>query len=96
MAVPFKDQLFQAQWLRTAGHAPAGGAELGECLAAASAVREPDPNSWRDAWMVAADRVAEGAEASLARGHAASAHGALSAGVKLLQERVCISFRARS
>ena len=75
MAVPFKDDLFQAQWLRTAGHAAAGGAELGECLAAASAVREPDPNSWRDAWMVAADRVAESAEASLARGHDVSAHG---------------------
>jgi pimeloyl-ACP methyl ester carboxylesterase len=75
MSFPFKDPLFHAQWLRSAGHAPAGGAELGECLAVAAAIREPDLESWRDAWMAMADRIAREAEASLAGGHEISAHG---------------------
>ncbi len=74
MSFPFKDPLFRARWLRTAGHTSAGGADLGECLAAAEAVREPSPESWRDAWLTMADRLAKEAEASLQGGHAASAH----------------------
>lgn len=74
MAFPFKNRLFNAQWLRTAGHASAGGAELGECLVAAEAAREPNPDSWRDAWMTIADRVVDDAEASFAGGHGPSAH----------------------
>lgn len=76
MPFPFKDALLQAQWLRTAGHAYAGGADLGECLAAAEAIREPNPDSWRDAWLAMADRVSRAAESSLAAGRAVSAHGA--------------------
>ena len=75
MSFPFKDQLFRAQWLRTAGHANAGGADLGECLAVAGAIREPGADSWRDAWLGIADRIARQAEASLAAGHNVSAHG---------------------
>jgi len=74
MSFPFKDRLFNAQWLRTAGHAYAGGADLGECLAAAAEIGEPSPESWRDAWMAMADRVAGEARASLAAGHDVSAH----------------------
>src|SRR5271156_3934759 len=76
MAMPFRDELFRAQWLRTAGHAYAGGADLGECFAAADAIREPDPESWRDAWMRLADRVAAEGQASGKAGHMASAGGA--------------------
>ena len=76
MPFPFRDPLFNAQWLRTAGHAYAGGADLGECLAAAERIREPSAESWRDAWMAMADRVVVGAEASLASGRQVSAHGA--------------------
>ena len=53
MSFPFKDRLFNAQWLRTAGHAYAGGADLGECLAAAAEIgpkreyRLPDPRGLR-------------------------------------------------
>jgi alpha-beta hydrolase superfamily lysophospholipase len=75
MSFPFKDPLFNAQWLRTAGHAYAGGADLGECLAAARGIREPSPDSWRDAWLAMADRVAGAAEVSLAAGRYLSAHG---------------------
>ena len=64
MTTVFKDALFNAQFLRTVGHTGAGGAEIGECYAAASAIREPDVESWYAAWM----RLAESLEAS-ASGH---------------------------
>jgi hypothetical protein len=76
VSLPFKDELFQAQWLRTAGHAHAGGADLGECLAAADAIREADLESWRDVWMDQADRLAAEGESCLKAGRLVSAHGA--------------------
>ena len=76
MPLPFKDELFAAQWLRTAGHAGAGGADFGECFAAADAIREPDPQSWRDAWMRLADRLAGEGGASLKAGRTTSASSA--------------------
>jgi pimeloyl-ACP methyl ester carboxylesterase len=76
MAFPFKDSLFQAQWLRLAGHAAAGGADLGECLAVAERIREPSLESWFDAWMAAAERIMREGEASQTAGHEASAHAA--------------------
>lgn len=76
MALPFKDPFLRAQWLRAAGHAYAGGADLGECFAAAETIRERDPESWRDGWMRVADRVAQAGDASLRAGHTVSAGGA--------------------
>jgi pimeloyl-ACP methyl ester carboxylesterase len=69
----FKDELFQAQWLRTAGHASYGGADLGECLAIAGRISEPDPVSWYEAWADAAQRLFDAAEASLGEGRVVSA-----------------------
>jgi len=69
----FKDALFQAQWLRTAGHSSSGGAEIGECLAAASQIREPDAESWFTAWNSLAERVLAESETSRAKGHLVSA-----------------------
>ena len=76
MALPFKDPHFVAQWLRAAGHASAGGADLGECLAAGREIKEPDAESWRSAWLSLADRLAARAEASLSAGHFESARAA--------------------
>ena len=72
----FKDELFEAQWLRTAGYASYGGAELGECLAVAGQIRELDAESWFAAWATAAERLQGLADGSLARGRAESARGA--------------------
>jgi pimeloyl-ACP methyl ester carboxylesterase len=71
--VVFKDSLFDAQWLRTAGHSSSGGAEIGECLAAASQIREPGADSWFAAWNSLAENVLAGAEASRAEGCRVSA-----------------------
>lgn len=76
MAAAFKDELFEAQWLRTAGYASYGGAELGECLAIARQIRELDAESWYAAWSEAAERLKGLADASLAAGRIESARGA--------------------
>jgi pimeloyl-ACP methyl ester carboxylesterase len=77
MAFPFKDPLFAAQWLRTAGLASAGAADLGECLAVARKIRELDVESWRSAWLGVADRLAGEAQSSRSAGHSESARAAL-------------------
>lgn len=76
MPLVFKDSLFEAHWLRTAGHGSAGGAELGECLAAARQIRELDTESWYAAWNGLAERVLTQAEASRAAGRHVSARDA--------------------
>lgn len=75
MPFAFKDPLFDAQWLRAAGHSCSGGAEVGECFAAAGRIREPDAESWFKAWYSMADAVLSEAEKSRANGRRASALG---------------------
>jgi pimeloyl-ACP methyl ester carboxylesterase len=73
MARVFSDALFDAQWLRTAGHGGNGGAELGECFAAAGRIREPDAESWFRAWAELGEGVLAAAEKSRAGGRRVSA-----------------------
>src|SRR5580704_17614381 len=68
-----KDELFEAQLLRAIGYAPYGGAEAGECLAAAGQISGTDLASWHDAWKATAARLYQQAEASAAAGQAVSA-----------------------
>ena len=76
MSMVFKDQLFGAQWLRAVGHSAAGGAEIGECLAAARRIREPDAESWYRAWNDLSEHVLAQAEASRRAGRFVSARSA--------------------
>jgi len=69
----FRDELFDAQWLRTAGHASSGGAEVAECFAAAERIREVDAESWYNAWRALGESLLEQADKSRARGRHASA-----------------------
>lgn len=48
--VACKDPLLDAQLLRTIGAAPAGGADIGECLATAARTRGSDLGAWHRAW----------------------------------------------
>jgi dienelactone hydrolase len=68
-----KDELLDAQTLRAAGLAPYGGADLGECLAAAGAVRGTDLTSWHAAWTSMAVTVLALAEREQAAGRPESA-----------------------
>ena len=75
MSLVFKDSLFDAQWLRTAGHSGSGGAEIAECFAAASRIRESNAEDWFRAWSGLAERVFSQGEASRASGRKESARG---------------------
>ena len=68
-----KDRLLDAQTLRTAGCTPYGGADIGECLAAARSVRGTDLDSWYDAWSALAARTADLAEREAAAGRTETA-----------------------
>ena len=68
-----KDELLDAQLLRTAGTAPYGGADVGECLATAARVDGTNLTSWHDAWVATAERVYALAEAELAASRRQSA-----------------------
>ena len=69
----FRDSLFNAQFLRFLGHTGAGGADIGECYAAASSIREGDGESWYAGWHGLGERTESQAEASLGLGHTVSA-----------------------
>ena len=73
MSLVFKDPLFDAQWLRAVGHSSSGGAEIAECVVAASQIREPNAEDWFRAWSGLAERVFAQGEASGASGHLVSA-----------------------
>jgi pimeloyl-ACP methyl ester carboxylesterase len=64
--VVFKDDLFDSQWLRAVGHSSSGGAEIGECLAAARQIEEPDAETWFKAWTALAEQVFAEAQTSRA------------------------------
>jgi pimeloyl-ACP methyl ester carboxylesterase len=76
MPIVFKDSLFDAQWLRAASHASSGAADVGECLAAASQIRELDAESWFKAWNDLGERMFSLALASQAAGRRVSARDA--------------------
>jgi len=72
----FADESFSFETLRTTGFASYGGAELGEVLATAAAIKNKDESSWLTSWRATADRVNDLAERQLAAGHRVSAREA--------------------
>jgi hypothetical protein len=68
-----KDELLDAQLWRVAGSAVYGGADLGECLAAAARIDERRLESWYDAWLELADTVAALAESAEGAGQSETA-----------------------
>src|ERR1700744_3777853 len=74
--IAFRDSLFDAQLLRTLGHAVYGGAAICESLAPPRAIADGDRESWYQSFTALADRTFAAAEASAKGGHRASAEGA--------------------
>ena len=74
--IAFRNPLFDGQLRRTIGHGSYDGAELGECLATASRVKDGDRESWYRGWMLLAERTFSAAESSAAHGHRESARRA--------------------
>ena len=73
MAVFFRDEDFEAQFLRSLGKVYWSAADAGECLAVAATVLDGDRASWQHAWSTAADSVADVATQARAAGHRRSA-----------------------
>lgn len=71
--VAFKDADLDFYLLWAMGFSAYQGAEVGECLYAASQVNERDPSSWVGAWLAIADRLAQAAESMQAKGRRVSA-----------------------
>jgi len=74
--LPFADESYAFEWIRTLGSAYFGGADLIECLETAGRIAEGDGESWYREWLETAERVRGLAEGSLASGHAVSAREA--------------------
>jgi alpha-beta hydrolase superfamily lysophospholipase len=74
--VALKDELLDAQTMRAVGVAPYGGADIGECLVTAGAVRGTDLTSWHSAWTSTATTVLALAESEQAAGRLESARQA--------------------
>jgi len=74
--LPFADESYAFEWVRTVGSAYFGGADLIECLETAGRIAEGDGESWYREWLETAERVHGLAEESRASGHAVSAREA--------------------
>ena len=102
------DDLLDAQLVRAVGAAGYGGADLGECIAAARRLDERDLGSWYEEWTATATAVARLAEQKVAAGNRESARLAFlractyhrTAGVMLLGEpldqRLVSAYRAQA
>jgi pimeloyl-ACP methyl ester carboxylesterase len=76
MHLVFEDQTFSFELLRTVSYAPYGGADIGECLATASQIREGDFESWYEEWCNRARHVHALADDALQQGKRVSAREA--------------------
>lgn len=54
----FKDPVFSEELKRVLGHTATGGADIGECIATASRIKDSDFNGWYTEWRALADRIA--------------------------------------
>ena len=74
--LPFADETYLFEFIRTLGWAYYGGADLIECLETGARIVEGDVESWYREWLETADRVRGVAEKCLAAGHEVSAREA--------------------
>ena len=72
-ALVFTDREFAFELRRTLGASYSGEADIGECLATASRIREGDFESWYSEWNRTAGNFRAAGDASLAAGHRVSA-----------------------
>jgi dienelactone hydrolase len=75
-ALVFEDPEFAFELKRTLAAAYAGEADIGECLATASRIKEGDFESWYSEWNKTADHFRSACDESLAAGHTVTAREA--------------------
>lgn len=76
MKAILNDFTMQFELVRTMGHAPFGGADIGECLETAEHIEETSRESWYREWLKTAKQNEQFAQKSLERGHSISASDA--------------------
>lgn len=76
MKLIFNDQSFSFQLLHAMSYTPYFGADIGECLATASRIKEGDFESWFEAWNQTALRIENLAEEAFAKKQYHSARAA--------------------
>ncbi|WP_231476614.1 hypothetical protein [Methanoculleus sp. MH98A] len=69
----FTDREFAFEFQRTLGASYSGEADIGECLATASRIKEGDFESWYCEWKKTADNFRAAGDESLAAGHRVTA-----------------------
>ncbi|MDD2858381.1 MAG: alpha/beta fold hydrolase [Candidatus Nanopelagicales bacterium] len=72
----FDDELLDAQTIRAAAAAPFGGADIGECRAAARGVKGTSLDDWYTSWATAAQRARRLGDSELVEGRRTSARDA--------------------
>jgi dipeptidyl aminopeptidase/acylaminoacyl peptidase len=73
MDLVFKDRQYSFQTLRALGYAVSGGADIGEVLKTAYAIREGDDESWHREWIKTAEQREKAGDDFLAKGRKISA-----------------------
>lgn len=73
MELIFQERQYSFQTLRTLGYAVSGGADIGEVLKTAYAIKQGDDESWYREWMKTAERCEKSGDDFLARGRRISA-----------------------
>ncbi len=71
--LPFEDETYLFQFVRTLGAAYNGGADLIESLETGARITEGDPESWYREWLETAERLRGIADRAVAAGHMVSA-----------------------
>lgn len=71
--LPFEDETYMFQFIRTLGAAYNGGADLLECLETGARIKEGDGESWYREWLETADRLKGIGDQAMAAGHVVSA-----------------------
>jgi len=72
----FQDKSFIFEFIRTAGYAYSGGADLGESIATAKSIKDGDINSWYQQWLKTGDRIYNLAQKMQTHHHITSAREA--------------------
>jgi esterase/lipase len=72
----FKDPSFTFEFIRTLGYTYSGGADIGESISTARAIKDGDIYSWYQQWLNTADRIYHHAEMMQSQGDIVSAREA--------------------
>ena len=95
MELVFKDTQYSFQTLRALGYAVSGGADIGEVLKTAYAIKEGDDESWYQEWMKTAQQREKAGDDFLARQRNQCETGVLQ-GFQLLQNsRIFPSYQSK-